>query len=95
MSSPEPSLNDLALFAERQMTKGITIAQAGLALSTLLTVVLALTPARKAWFLLPISLGAGAAWMSLRYEGQSQSAKRGIAEKIGIEITRRKLEGQL
>jgi hypothetical protein len=91
----EPSFNDLALFAERQMLRGITIAQLGLAASVVLTGVLALTPAHKAWFLLPISLSAGAAFMSLKYEAQSQSAKRGIAEKIGIEITRRKLEGQL
>lgn len=93
--APQPSINDLALFSERQMSRGITIAQVGLFLSGLLIVVLAATPAHKSWFTLPFSISLITIVMSFRYEGESRLAKRRIAEKIGIEITRRKLEGQL
>jgi hypothetical protein len=91
----EPSFNDLALFAEKQIIKSVTIAQVGLFGSALFTVIFAATPVHKAWFLLPISASAASLMSSLKHEARSQSAKRAIAEKIGIEITRRKLEGQL
>jgi hypothetical protein len=93
--SPSPSVMQLAVFAEQNINYAVSAAQASILVSSLLSLVLALTPSHKAWTALPLSINAVGFVSASRFRRRTEMAKAGIGEKVGIEITRMKLEEQL